>query len=135
MKSTKAAKKKKSSKVALTKKQRDFLVSLRENMGIVSETAAQHNIHRNTHYLWMKNPNYAKEVEDINEDCIDFAESKLQANINAGSSTDIQFYLRTRGRKRGYVEKIETGMTDSAGNDVKPKPGVIIIGGKPITFE
>jgi len=38
---------------------------------------------------------------------IDFAESKLNSNINAGKETSIIFFLKTRAKSRGYIEKQE----------------------------
>ena len=117
----------------LTAKQTAFLESLKSNLGIISKAADEVNIHRNTHYLWMRNSKkYAEEVEAIENDCIDVVENALMSNILAGDVASIIFYLKTKGKKRGYVEKSELGITDKEGNDVKEQ--VIIIGGKEITF-
>ena len=35
------------------------------------------------------------------------AESKLMENINGNDNTSIIFFLKTKGKKRGYVEKQE----------------------------
>jgi uncharacterized Zn ribbon protein len=132
----KAASKDKTQKSPLTQKQRDFLTSLRENLGIVSKSADEHNMHRNTHYKWMKeNPHYAEEVKAIFEDCLDVVENALFNNILQGDNASIIFYLKTKGKSRGFVEKQEVGYVDKAGNDVEPpKQQVIIINGKEVTF-
>lgn len=119
-------------KGTLSAKQIEFLSSLKENLGIVSKAAHDCNIHRNTHYEWTKNPKYKEEYEAILEDCIDVVENQLMNNILAGDVASILFYLKTKAKKRGYIEKAEVGFTDTEGNDVKEQ--VIVIGGREIKF-
>lgn len=45
------------------------------------------------------------------ERVLDFAENKLFDQINDGNTAATIFFLKTRGRQRGYVEKLETGGT------------------------
>lgn len=47
----------------------------------------------------------AAAVEEANEMLLDFAEAKLYQKIKAGDIASIIFYLRTRGKMRGYTEK------------------------------
>ena len=47
------------------------------------------------------------ECEEI---AVDFVESKLYKLINDGAEASTIFYLKTKGRKRGYVEKQEMDM-------------------------
>lgn len=120
-------------KSKLSKEQSAFLVVLEKSLGIVSVAAARHGIHRNTHYNWMKaNATYKELAESITDVAIDLAESMLLQNIRSGEVASIIFYLKTKGKKRGYVEKSEIGLTDNEGNDVKKQ--VIVIGGKEIIF-
>lgn len=110
-----------------------MIEAMRKNLGIVSASCKMVGISRWTHYDWVKNdPNYAKEIEGISEDCIDFAEGQLLRKINSGDTIAILFYLKTKGKSRGFVEKSELGLTDKEGNDVKEQ--VIIIGGREIKF-
>lgn len=85
-----------------------MLKALEESLGIVSVAASNAGIHRSTHYLWMNNDeDYKKAVEEIHNVCLDFAESKLFENIKGKRETSIIFYLKTRGKNRGYVERQE----------------------------
>lgn len=49
------------------------------------------------------------------ETLLDLAESKLIQNIQDQDTTSIIFYLKTQGKKRGYIEKSEIDQT-IAGN-------------------
>lgn len=43
-----------------------------------------------------------------NESTLDLAESMLLKNIQEQDPASIFFYLKTKGKKRGYVEKVQT---------------------------
>jgi hypothetical protein len=45
------------------------------------------------------------------ESLLDLAESKLLENIKQGDNTAILFYLKTQGKKRGYIEKSAVDVT------------------------
>jgi hypothetical protein len=67
-------------------KKENMLQCLQQSMGIVSTAATKANISRKTHYEWYnEDPEYAAQVDAINESCIDFAESKLMELINGYS--------------------------------------------------
>jgi hypothetical protein len=48
---------------------------------------------------------YAEAVKDIQESAIDFAESSLHQQIKDKIPSSTIFYLKTKGKNRGYVEK------------------------------
>lgn len=63
-------------------------------------------INRSTYYKWRKeDPEFATAADEVQEAQIDFVESKLMGLINAGDTTATIFYLKTKGKKRGYSEK------------------------------
>lgn len=94
--------------VKLTPKQIEFLEALKSNLGIVSKAADEIRMHRNSHYNWRAtNSKYNEEVEAIENDCIDVVENALMNNILAGDVASIIFYLKTKAKSRGYVEKTE----------------------------
>jgi hypothetical protein len=64
---------------------------------------------RQTFYNWVDNNKYfAEAVREVKEAQIDVVESQLQKNILKGNQLAIMFYLKTIGKSRGYIERIET---------------------------
>jgi len=97
-----------------------MLEALKLSLGVVSTAVKQVGIDRTTHYSWMEqDEEYRKAVEDINEMAIDFVESKLFQAINNGSETAIIFYLKCKGKKRGYVQSKEITINET---DLNQKP-------------
>ena len=85
-----------------------MLDALEKSLGVVTAACKAVGIGRTTHYLWMQeDAEYKKAVEDLNDVAIDFAESQLHKQIKDGNSTATIFYLKTKGKKRGYVERQE----------------------------
>jgi hypothetical protein len=89
-------------------RKRVFLTAYDKTLGNVSASCAQIGINRQTFYDWMnKDPAFKKKVEDTNEKQIDFVESQLLKNIQSSDTTSIIFFLKTKGKNRGYKEKLE----------------------------
>lgn len=88
----------------------DAILKVYEKKGAnVSATCAALGISRRTFYNWKNaNKELANGLEEVEESLIDFAESKLVENIQEGNMTAILFYLKTKGRNRGYVERQES---------------------------
>jgi len=103
-----------------------MIEALEKSLGIVTTAAKMVGIDRTTHYLWMReDETYKEAVEGINDMAIDFAESQLNVLMqgashevvtNRGDIVEIKdapnpssiiFYLKTKGKKRGYIEKQE----------------------------
>lgn len=99
-----------------------FIEVLKKSRGIISSACESLDMSRQTYYNWLDADSEFKEaVDDIQENAIDFVESKLMQKINGievmsakgdifevpPSDTAIIFYLKTKGKKRGYVEKTE----------------------------
>lgn len=89
-----------------------MIKSLEKTLGIVTTAAKMAGIDRTTHYNWILTDNeYKCKVESIYDLAIDFVEGKLYDKIKDGDTTAIIFYLKTKGKKRGYVERSELGLT------------------------
>lgn len=85
-----------------------MLEALGNNMGIVSSACSAVGVDRSTYYDWVKkDPEFAEAVEAINDRQLDYVESQLLRRIKEGDTTATIFYLKTKGKKRGYSEKLE----------------------------
>ena len=85
-----------------------MIEALEKSLGIVTSACKNVGISRNTHYTWMKQDDVYKEsVEDIENIALDFAESQLHKQIKEGNTSGTIFYLKTKGKRRGYVERTE----------------------------
>jgi len=85
-----------------------FIKAFKKSAGNIAKACDVAGIARSTYYEWMgKSDIFKKEVEDVKEGLIDFAESQLMKNIKDGKETSLIFFLKTQGKKRGYVEKQE----------------------------
>jgi hypothetical protein len=85
-----------------------MLEALEKTLGVVTSACKLVNITRETHYRWLKEDEaYKLAVKSIDDVAIDFAESQLHKQIGKGKTQATIFYLKTKGKKRGYVEKQE----------------------------
>ena len=60
-------------------------------------------------------------IANAREDILDLAESKLFTAINSGEAWAICFFLKTKGKVRGYVERTESDITTN-GEAIKSSP-------------
>lgn len=68
------------------------------------------DISRVTYYNYFKDdPVFRQKAEDIQELQIDVAEAALLKKIKKEDTTAIIFYLKTKGKSRGYSERFEIG--------------------------
>ena len=89
-----------------------FLELLSKNAGNVSRACKAMNINRRTFYNWMeKEESFRFVVEEIQESLIDDAESQLQTLIGSGNTAAILFFLKTKAKARGYIERQEQDIT------------------------
>ena len=96
----------KSNKKQHTKKA--ILTALEKSLGVVTTACKQVGINRTTYYKYLKeDKEFAKQVKDIENIALDFAESQLHKQISEGNTTATIFLLKTKGKSRGYVERSE----------------------------
>ena len=89
-------------------KKETLLKALEKSLGVVTAACRAADIPRSTFYKWLKeDEDFKTEVREIENIAIDFAETKLHQQINDGNTPATIFYLKTKGKRRGYVEKSE----------------------------
>jgi len=93
-----------------TKKMKElFLSNYKKYSCNITATCTAIKIARKTFYLWIeKDKKFKERVDEINESLIDHVETKLLSKINSGDTTSIIFFLKTKGKNRGYIERVET---------------------------
>tara|TARA_R110000823_G_scaffold312759_1_gene439689 strand:- start:3588 stop:3950 length:363 start_codon:yes stop_codon:yes gene_type:complete len=74
---------------------------------------------RSTIYNYMeKYPALNNAISDAREQMLDVAETALMTNIKDKHPSSVFFYLKTIGKNRGYVERVEN--TGKDGKDIIP---------------
>jgi hypothetical protein len=85
-----------------------LLQALEQSLGVVTTACKSAMVHRSTYYDYCKNDEeFKKKVDDIQNVALDFAESQLHKQIQGGNTSATIFYLKTKGKNRGYVERQE----------------------------
>ena len=85
-----------------------MLKALEKSLGVVTVACRKSDIPRSTFYKWLnEDEEFAKQVLDIENIALDFAESQLHEQIQGNNTSATIFYLKTKGKKRGYIERQE----------------------------
>jgi isopentenyldiphosphate isomerase len=100
------------SKTQTDTQKKAMIQAMEKSLGIVTTACRNVGIARDTHYRWMRDDDsYRASIESIEGMTLDLAESKLHEEILQGNTAAIIFFLKTKGKKRGYVEKQEVETT------------------------
>lgn len=84
------------------------LDALKSTMGNVTAACTAADINRRNFYKWREDDaEFDQAVKDISESAIDMGETALMKQIQEGNTACIIFFLKTRGKERGYVERME----------------------------
>lgn len=96
-------------------KKEAMIKALESSLGIVTTACKSVGIDRKTHYRWLnEDEEYANAVNSLTDVTLDFAESQLHKKIMEGDTTATIFFLKTKGKKRGYIERQElSGVSDA----------------------
>ena len=95
-------------------KKEAMLQALENSLGVVTVACKQSDTPRSTYYKWLKeDEQFAKDVKEIENIALDFAESQLHTQMKDGSTSATIFYLKTKGKKRGYIERSELDLTSA----------------------
>ena len=85
-----------------------FLEVYKKTGAMVNKSCEAVGINRSTFFRWKeKDEEFAEKCKDIEEGLLDFVEASLLKQIQAGDTTATIFYLKTKGKNRGYVEKVQ----------------------------
>jgi hypothetical protein len=102
-----------------------MLAALEKALGVITLACKEVGVARQTHYEWYKeDEEYHSAVDSIADIAVDFAESKLHEQINKGDTTATIFYLKTKGKQRGYIERMDHDITSGG------KPIINLVDGR-----
>lgn len=91
-----------------------MLEALEKTLGVVTTACKQVGISRETHYRWLREDSaYSDACSDVGNVTLDFAESKLHEAILEGNIAAIIFFLKTKGKVRGYIERQEVAVQNA----------------------
>ena len=83
-------------------RQRQFLDTLNKSLGILTLALQQSGVRRDEYDGWMEEMEFEEQVNLISESSLDFVENQLMRQIREGDLSAITFYLKTKGKHRGY---------------------------------
>jgi hypothetical protein len=82
--------------------------AMTKSLGVVTQACKLANLDRRTFYTYYnEDAEFKAEIDDIKDIALDFVEGQLLKQINSGEISSTIFYLKTKGKNRGYVEKSE----------------------------
>ena len=87
-----------------------FIIAYKENFGNITISCESAGVSRSSYNVWIKNdPEFAKKLAEIEpeEIMLDFGEHKLMERIAKGDTLATMFLLKTKGKRRGYIERQE----------------------------
>ena len=89
-----------------------FIEALTNNLGHITKACEAANIHRRTYYSWIdKDESFKEDCNNVEAGLVDLAENELLEKIKDRKSphqiTAIIFFLKTKGKSRGYDEKFQ----------------------------
>jgi hypothetical protein len=91
-----------------------MIEAMTKSFGIVATAIKMADISRAQHYRWMEvDSEYKAQIEAVKDIALDFAESALMKQIQDGNTAAILFFLKTQGKRRGYIERNEIDLGES----------------------
>ena len=83
-----------------------LLAALADALGIALFACKRADVAYEEFLAWRRDdPEFARQVDLIDERAIDFVEGKAFEEIKKGNARLIQFFLQTKGRGRGYARE------------------------------
>ena len=105
---------KKGKRISQKMKKEKFVEIFEMSACNVSLSCKKAKIARQTFYNWIEEDlEFAERIADAQEGILDMAESMLLKKVREGSTSELIFLLKTKGKSRGYVERTEmAGVAD-----------------------
>lgn len=89
-------------------KKKSYIEAIKASRGLVTLAAEMLGVSRAAVYAAAKRwPDVQQALEDARERTLDFTEGKLMEKVKEGDIAAIIFTLKTLGKHRGFVERVE----------------------------
>lgn len=99
--------------------------ALKAKAGNIAAAARDLGVARTTIYRQIERSVGLQELlTDTREELVDIAESALRREVLNGNITAIIFTLKTQGKARGYVERVQNELTGADGGAIKVTDGL-----------
>ena len=93
----------------------NMLEALEKSLGIVTAALKISGTAKTTYHRWINEDEaFAKDVKEVGNTALDFAESQLFKQMKDNNHSSTQFYLKNKGRGRGYGDKLDITSNDEA---------------------
>ena len=98
-----------------------MLIALTKSYGIVAPALEMVNLPRSTYYDYYRlDLDFREKVDAIRETLTDVVETALIKKIKSGDTQAILFYMKYRGKSRGYTDSLElNGKVDNTVTVIK----------------
>ena len=86
-----------------------IIEAMEKSLGVVTTACRMAGVSRSLYYKYYNSdPEFRKKCQEMEDVALDFSESALYQGIADGNMTGIIWHLKTKGKHRGWVERIET---------------------------
>lgn len=88
---------------------RKLVEAMEKSLGVVTNACQMVGCTRDTYYRYMRDdPEFAAKIDNIKDIALDFVESQMFNEIREHRNPTLMiFYLKTKGKERGYIERSE----------------------------
>ena len=92
----------------MAKNKAALLEAMEHHLGVVTSACRMAGVTRPTFYKYLReDAEFSAKIDEMQDVALDFVEAQLFDQIKNGQPSSTIFYLKTKGKKRGYIEKNE----------------------------
>jgi hypothetical protein len=108
--------------------QNNILQALEKNLGVITPALKMAGVGRSTYYKMLEtDPEFKAKINELKEIALDYAETSLFKQIKNGTPSSTMFYLKTKGKHRGYIEQQDV---TSGGEKINSQITVEVVRGR-----
>lgn len=98
----------------------ELIKAMERNLGVVTLACKEVGLTRQTFYHYYRtDEEFKSQIDELDNYTLDFVENQLIKHIKEGSEKSIHFYLKYKGKKRGYNESVDITSGGEKINEIK----------------